>query len=102
MSDQTLATMKQVPAADLGGPCSPDPELCAMAAIAALRDAAGEGFRLTSLSLELASRAIGEGMVAVAIQTDKRTKAIVFVSVEARIGAAMVFSAQALFSRGAV
>lgn len=102
MSDQTLPTTKQVPAADLGGPGSPDPELCATVAIEALSDAAGGGFRLLSLSLDVASHAIGGGMVAVATQTDKRAKAIVFASVEARIGAAMVFSAQGLFSRGAV
>jgi len=99
MTDQTLATMKQVPAADLGGPGSPDPKLCATAAIEALSDAAGEGFRLTSLSLDVASHAIGEGMVAVVTQTNKRTKAIVFTSVDARMGAAMVFSAQGLFGR---
>ena len=98
MSDTTLATLKQIPAADLGGPGAPDPELCAAAAIRALSETAGEIFRLNSLALDVASHAIGVGMVELSAKTDKRARAIVFVSLEARMGAAMVFSAQGLFS----
>lgn len=98
MSDQTLATLKQIPAAELGGPGAPDPELCAKAAIRALGEAAGTSFRMNSLALDVASHAIGAGMVEVATKTDKRARAIVFVSLEARMGGAMVFSAQGLFS----
>ncbi len=98
MSDQTLATLKQIPAANLGGPGAPDPELCATAAIQALGAAAGESFRMASLALDVASHAIGIGMVEVTTTIDKRARAIVFVSLEARMGGAMVFSAQGLFS----
>ena len=99
MSDVTLATMKHIPAADLGGPGSPEAGLCSATAIDLLGEAAGEEFRMTSLSLDVASLAIGEGMVEIAVNVDKRAKAIVFVSAEARIGASLVFSAQGLFSR---
>ena len=97
MSDQTLATLKQIPAVELGGPGSPATELCSNAAIAALSEAAGTEFRLTSLSLDVASHAIGVGMVELATKIDKRAKSIVFASVEARMGASLVFSAQGLF-----
>jgi len=99
MTDQMMATMKHVTGASLGGPGAPEPELCSRAAIAALAEAAGPGMRMTSLALDVASHAIGEGMVEVATTIDKRAKSIVFASVEARLGAAMVFSAQGLFSR---
>lgn len=99
MSDLTLATMRHIPAADLGGPGSPEAALCSDTAIELLGDAAGEGFRMTSLSLDVASHAIGEGMVEVAVKIDKRAKAIVFASAEARMGSSLVFSAQGLFSR---
>lgn len=98
MSDQTLAALKQIPAADLGGPGAPDPELCATAAIRALSETAGETFRMNSLALDVASQAIGAGMVELTTRTDKRARAIVFVSLEAKMGASMVFSAQGLFS----
>jgi len=98
MSDQTLATLKQIPAAELGGPDAPDPELCAAVAIRALGETAGESFRMASLALDMASHAIGVGMIEISTTTDKRARAIVFVSLEARIGGAMVFSAQGLFS----
>jgi len=99
MSDETLASMKHIPAADLGGPGSPVAEQCSATAIAMLGEAAGDEFRMTSLSLDVASHAIGVGMVEVATRIDKRAKAIVFASVEARMGSALVFSAQGLFSR---
>ncbi len=98
MSDQTLATLKQIPAVELGGPGSPETEQCSNAAIAALSEAAGMEFRLTSLSLDVASHAMGVGMVELATKIDKRAKSIVFASVEARMGASLVFSAQGLFS----
>lgn len=100
MSDQVLAEMKLVPAEELGGPGAPDAELCSRRAIRILSDVAGEGFRLASLALDVASHAVGPGMVQVAVKVDKRAKSIVFVSLEARAGAAMVFSAQGLFSKG--
>ena len=99
MGEVTLASMKHIPAADLGGPGSPEAELCSGTAIALLGEAAGDEFRMTSLSLDVASHAIGEGMVEVAVKVDKRAKSIVFASAEARMGASLVFSAQGLFSR---
>jgi hypothetical protein len=52
---------------------------------------------LSSLALELAAQPLG-GVVEIRTRIDKRSRAIVFVSVEARSGAALVFSAQGLFS----
>src|SRR5262245_29360489 len=98
MSDQVLATETKVTTASLGGPGSPDPELCSARAIAALTEAAGADMRMTSLSLDVASHALGEGMVEIRTTIDKRAKSIVFASVEARVGASMAFSAQGLFS----
>lgn len=99
MTDQTFATMKHVTAASLGGPGAPEPEECSRAAIAALEEAAGPDMRMTSLALDVASHAIGEGMVELTTTIDKRARSIVFASLEARMGASMVFSAQGLFSR---
>jgi hypothetical protein len=99
MSNPVLATETKVPAARLGGPGSPDPALCSAQAIAVLAQAAGPDMRMTSLALDVASHALGEGMVEIAAKIDKRAKSIVFASVEARVGASMVFSAQGLFSR---
>jgi hypothetical protein len=99
MTDQTLASMKHVTGASLGGPGAPEPEECSRMAIAALEEAAGPEMRMTSLALDVASHVIGEGMVELTTTVDKRARSIVFVSVEARMGAAMVFSAQGLFSR---
>lgn len=86
--------------AELGGPGKAVFERCSEAAVAALAAAAGEGFRMTSLSLDVASHPLGEAEVVVAARVDKRTGMIVFVSVEARSEGRMVFSAQGLFCRG--
>ncbi len=99
MSDPILATNITVSTASLGGPGAPDPELCSARAIAALAEAVGADMRMTSMSLDVASHALGEGMVEIATRTDKRAKSIVFASVEARVGLSMAFSAQGLFSR---
>lgn len=99
MSDQTLATLTKITAASLGGPGSPSAERCSATAIQALSDAAGPDMRMTSLALDVASHALGEGMVEMATKVDKRAKSIVFVSVEARMGASLAFSAQGLFSK---
>jgi hypothetical protein len=53
---------------------------------------------LTSLALELAAQPLGLGEVAITARVDKRTRAIVFASVEARAGDALAFSAHGLFS----
>lgn len=99
MSDQILATKTLVPAASLGGPDPADPTRCSAAAIAALAEAAGPAMRMTSLALDVTSHPLGEGMIDIAAKVDKRAKSIVFVSVEARAGASLVFSAQGLFAR---
>jgi hypothetical protein len=54
--------------------------------------------RLTSLALELAAQPLGSGEVALATRVDKKTRSIVFASVEASAGGTLVFSAQGLFS----
>ena len=94
----TTDTLKMA-AARVGGPGVPDAKLCAEVAIAILIEAAGDGLRLTSLALDVASHAVGDGEVAIALKVDKRTRSIVFVSAEARAGEQLVFSAQGLFSR---
>lgn len=89
-----------VPPADLGGPGRAVVERCSRVAVAALAGATGEGFRLTSLSLDVASHPLGEAVVDVRARVDKRTGMIVFASVEARSEGRMVFSGQGLFCRG--
>jgi len=96
----TAPIVTRIPAADLGGPDRAVFERCSEAAVAALAGAAGDGFRMTSLSLDVASHSLGEGAVEVAARVDKRTGMIVFASVEARSAGRMVFSGQGLFCRG--
>lgn len=95
-----VSLVTSIAPAELGGPDRAVFERCSEAAVAALAAAAGEGFRITSLSLDVASHPLGEAEVAVAARVDKRTGMIVFASVEARSEGRMVFSAQALFCRG--
>jgi hypothetical protein len=89
-----------VPPADLGGPGRAVIERCSRVAVAALAKAAGEDFRMTSLSLDVASHPLGEVAVEITARVDKRTGMIVFASVEARSEGRMVFSGQGLFCRG--
>ena len=96
---QSVSTRRLAPA-DLGGPGAPLADLCAAIAIAALRGAAGSGFRMTSLALDVASHPLGSADVEMAARVDKRARSIVFASVEARSGERLVFSAQGLFSAG--
>ncbi len=88
-----------VSAAELGGPDKAVFERCSEVAVAALAGTAGEGFRMTSLSLDVASHPLGEAVVDVTARVDKRTGMIVFASVEARSEGRMVFSGQGLFCR---
>lgn len=92
--------VSSVSAVELGGPDKAVFERCSETAIAALAAAAGKGFRMTSLSLDVASHPLGEGAVQVTARADKRTGMVVFASVEARSVDRMVFSAQGLFCRG--
>lgn len=55
--------------------------------------------RVASLSLDIASHALGSDPVEAAVSVDKRAKSIVFASVEARAEGRLVYSAQGLFSR---
>lgn len=95
----TLDIQTTISAARIGGPGAPDVRLCSEVAIAALSEIAGDGLRMTSLSIDVTSHALGPGEVELHARTDKRTKSIVFASVEARAGGRVVFSAQGLFSR---
>jgi hypothetical protein len=90
--------VRHVSSASLGGPGLADSARCSQAAAEALATAAGPGLRLSSLSLDLAGHAMGRGDVEITTRIDKRTRAIVFASVEARVADALVFSAQGLFS----
>ena len=98
MGDAAVVSVNSIPSGVLGGPGPAEAARCSAAAIAALRGAAGPDLQLTSLAMELASQHIGEGVVDVLTRTDKRARSIVFASVEARIGAQVVFTAQGLFS----
>lgn len=89
-----------LPAEHLGGPGAADPSLCSQHAMAALGETVGPGLRLTSLSLDVASHALGQAPVDVLVRADKRSRSIVFASVEARSEGRLVYSAQGLFSRG--
>jgi len=90
--------LTRIAPADLGGPGAPLAELCSAVAITALREAAGTGFRMTSLALDVASIPLGDVEVELTTRVDKRARSIVFVSVEARAAGRMVFNAQGLFS----
>lgn len=83
----------------LGGSGLPDPAKCAQIAIEVLGKAAGGDLGLTSLSLEMAGGKLEAGrFVAVRAEVDKRTRAIVFTKLEARMGGELVFQARGLFS----
>ncbi len=100
MTDLAHARVRQLVPADLGGPGVPVAELCSAVAIAVLGEAAGPGFRMTSLALDIASHPLTDAPVDLVTRVDKRARAIVFVSAEARAGPRLVFSAQGLFSAG--
>ena len=96
----THPVVTRVAPAELGGPGAPLAELCSAVAIAALREAVGAGFRMTSLALDVASHPLEDADVELTARIDKRARSIVFALVEARSGMRMVFSAQGLFSAG--
>jgi hypothetical protein len=99
MNDASTADVKMVPAASLGGPGRPDPTRCSAAAIEALAAVASADMGMTQIQLDIASQAVGRADVHVRARIDKRTRSIVFASVEAMTGDMMIFRAQALFSR---
>jgi hypothetical protein len=101
MSNQLAAV--RLTADLVGGPGALDPGRCAAAAMTLLQDAAGDAMRLTSFSLEMgppeAGTATGAaGALAASLSADKRTHAIAFLSMEARAGDAVAFTARAVFS----
>ena len=98
MTHAAFADVQSVPASSLGGPGPAESVRCAACAIAALSGLAGPGLRMTSLALELTAHDMGEGAVELRTHGDKRTRSILFASVEARVGGQLVFTAQALFS----
>jgi hypothetical protein len=94
-----LAGALTVPAGDIGAPGRLDPARCATRAMELLCAAAGETMTLASFSLEMGSvEAVAGDDVAIHVATDKRTRAIAFLSLEGRIGAAVAFTARAVFS----
>lgn len=99
MSNAVTAEIKKLPAASLGGPGRPDPARCSLAAIEALTAVAGNDTALTQIQLDVSSRVLGLSDVHVRPKVDKRTRSIVFASVEALSGEEIVFRAQALFGR---
>lgn len=64
-----------------------------------MQDAAGPDMRMTSMSIDVTTHALGESDVSLVAKTDKRARSIVFVSCEARADGRLVFSAQGLFGR---
>jgi hypothetical protein len=105
MSDQ-IAVLEAVDiaAADLvpsssGAADHLDPQRCAAQALTLLRDAAGESMRLSSFSLEMgAADLAAEDVISIHVATDKRTHAIAFLSLEARLATAVAFTARSVFS----
>lgn len=85
-----------IPAAELGEGRA-DPARCAAAAVRALGGAAGAGFALASLTLEMGP-GNASGAVEVRLRVDKRTRAVVFATAEAWAGDAMIFTARGLFA----
>lgn len=96
---QAETAIVSVAASQLGGPDAPAFALCASRAITILGDIAGEGMRMTSLSIDVTSHVLEEQNVEISVRTDKRAKSIVFASAEARAGDKLVFKAQGLFCR---
>ncbi len=70
-------------------------------ALSALQAEAGEGARLSSLTVELAETPPADAPLAVEARTDKRTRAIAFVSLRVSHGEAVVLTASAVFLLGA-
>jgi acyl-coenzyme A thioesterase PaaI-like protein len=99
MSAASETSARIVSGASLGAPDSADPARCSAAAIEALSGAAGQGFGMTSLALDVTSAKLGSGDIGIRAHVDKRTRSIAFVSAEAWQGERLVFSAQGLFSR---
>jgi hypothetical protein len=104
MSAAAETSARIVSAASLvaAGSGSPDAARCSAAAIEALSgvaDAAGPGFSMTSLTLDVTSAKLGPGDISIHTHADKRTRSIVFASVEACQGEQLVFSAQGLFAK---
>lgn len=99
MSDVSAGDRTIVAGTDLGGPDGPDAARCSRAAIEALSRIVGQDMRLTQIQLDLSSHAIGEIEAAITARIDKRTRSIVFASVEARVDGELIFRAQALFSK---
>lgn len=84
---------------ELGGPGAPSASQAASRVIQLLGEAAGEGMRLASLSIDITSHPLEDRPVDIAVRIDKRARSIIFASAEARAGGLLVFSAQGLFSR---
>jgi hypothetical protein len=99
MSVAAAAESIALPAAALGGPGPADPARCAQAVIEVLTPVAGPGMRLSSLTLDVAAQPLGAGAITIRTHVDKKTRAILFISLEARAEDALVFSAQGLFSK---
>ena len=99
MSTAAETSARIVSGASLGAPGPADAGRCSAMAIEALSGAAGEGFGMTSLALDVASAKLGAGEITIRAHADKRTRSIVFASAEAWQGEQLVFSAQGLFCR---
>lgn len=93
-----------VAAEALGGVGRADPALCAVMAIDVLGKVVGgdlghSELGLSSLSIDVAGGKLAPGQpVSVRAEIDKKTRAIVFATVEAHTGCELVFSARGLFS----
>jgi hypothetical protein len=99
MSEAATADKTSVPAASLGAPGRPDPARCSLAAIETLSRIAGADMTMSSLQLDVSSHALSDGQAEILARIDKRTRSILFASVEASVGSELIFRAQALFSR---
>jgi len=78
-----------------------DPRQCSSVAIEMLTQLAGPGMALASFSLELAPAPLVAGVeVVIQMKADKRTHTLAFLSLEARFGHGVLFSARGVFSAG--
>lgn len=99
-SPPTVPALTPVPSVEsLGGAGPPDPGKCAATASAWLQQAAGDHLAMTSVSLEFGRVVFRDSdELVVAVNADKKTRAVAFVSLVATVRGELAFSARGLFS----
>ncbi|MDZ4760120.1 MAG: hypothetical protein SGJ21_03510 [Alphaproteobacteria bacterium] len=89
----------QLSSSMLGAPDRCEPVRCSQLAIEMLTRLAGPDMTMASFALDLSSTAPGAGRaVSLVSRSDKRTRQIAFLSLEATCDGVVVFGARAVFS----